>query len=75
MKDSPGPFIGDVVAFRSDVFVGLAEEGDFATVRAGTFEGWLESTGEVLACVMTTHGGVTVRWSMIEGLEGPEGLL
>ncbi|MDB4991739.1 MAG: hypothetical protein JWN04_6917 [Myxococcaceae bacterium] len=73
--DALWPDIGDKVTFRCSVYVPSRLEERFTTARNGVFVTWFAKDGDPLALVQTEHGEVKVRWSIIEGIESPEGLL
>ena len=73
--DALWPHIGEEVTFRGAVYLPLTEPDQFAAIRTGVFLGWHDSGGDTIAFVQTEHGATTVRWSMIDGIQSPVGLL
>jgi len=67
------PSCGDVVMFRAPVFVPTWD--GVQPSKAGQFLWWISCAGDAVAVVQTSHGDAHVRWSMIDGITGPEGLL
>jgi hypothetical protein len=68
--------IGEEVTLRGVAYADNSRGDEHFAVSGGDFVRWWESPdGDVLAELETTHGTIAVRWSMIEGIDGPDGLL